>query len=116
MSEKHKPNDDRRKQVKAMSGYGITQEDIATVLGIDSKTLRLYYAEELAKGAPEANAAVAQSLFQMATKGKNVAAAIWWTKTRMGWKETVRVDGTGEGGAIIFQILTGVPRNDTPED
>ena len=30
---------------------------------------------------------VAQSLFQMATQGKNVAAAIFWMKARAGWRE-----------------------------
>ena len=115
MSRQHKPTDEQRKTVKAMAGYGITQEDIATVIAIDRKTLALHYGDELAKGAPEANAQVAQSLFQMATKGKNVTAAIWWSKTRMGWKETVRVDGTGENGAIVFQILSGVPRGNDPD-
>ena len=35
----------------------------------------------------EANLKVAQSLFQMATNGKNVAAAIFWMKARAGWRE-----------------------------
>jgi len=30
---------------------------------------------------------VAQSLFAMATQGKNVAAAIFWMKARAGWRE-----------------------------
>ena len=34
-----------------------------------------------------ANAKVAQSLFNQAING-NTSAAIWWTKSRMGWKET----------------------------
>jgi hypothetical protein len=111
----HTPTDEQRKTVKAMVGYGIVQDDIATVIGIDPKTLRLHYATEIAKGAIEANAQVAQSLFK-AAKGGNMTAAIWWTKTRMGWKETVRVGGEGENGAIIFQVLTGVPRPDMAED
>ena len=39
----------------------------------------------------EANAKVAQSLFQMATQGKNVAAAIFWMKARAGWREKIEV-------------------------
>jgi len=105
----HTPTDDQRKTVKAMVGYGITLEDIATVIGIDRKTLSLRYPTEIANGAIEANAQVAQSLFK-AAKGGNMTAAIWWTKTRMGWKETVRLGGE-DGGAIVFQVLTGVPRN-----
>jgi len=109
----HKPTDEQRKTVKAMVGFGTTLEDIATVIEIDRKTLSLHYAKEIARGAIDANAQVAQSLFQQATKGRNMTAAIWWTKTRMGWKETLRIGGEGENGAIVFQILTGVPRSDT---
>jgi len=39
----------------------------------------------------EANAKVAQSLFQMATQGKNVAAAIFWMKACAGWREKIEV-------------------------
>lgn len=100
MNPKHEPTAEQRKTVKAMIGFGITQDDIATVIGISDVTLRLYYAEEIATGAIEANAQVAQSLFKQATKGGNMTAAIWWTKTRMGWKETIRVGG--EDGKPLF--------------
>lgn len=93
-----------------MIGFGIPQEDIATVIGIDPKTLRLHYHDEITKGGPEANAAVAQSLFQMATRGKNVAAAIWWSKTRMGWKETVNLGNATEGQPFLVGVITGVTR------
>lgn len=33
-----------------------------------------------------------QSLFQMATQGRNVAAAIFWMKARAGWREKQEVD------------------------
>lgn len=33
-----------------------------------------------------------QSLFQMATQGHNVAAAIFWMKARAGWHERQEVD------------------------
>ena len=68
-----------------MPGFGISQPDVATHLGIDPKTLRKHFREELDRGSIEANAKVAQSLFQMATEGKVVAAAIFWMKTRAGW-------------------------------
>lgn len=34
------PSAEQRKQVETMAGYGIPEEDIAFVLGIDPKTLR----------------------------------------------------------------------------
>jgi DNA-binding XRE family transcriptional regulator len=112
---KHQPTAEQRKTVKAMIGYGITQADIATVIGIDPKTLRLHYPEEIARGAVEANAQVAQSLFQAATKGKNMTAAIWWSKTRMAWKETIRVGGEPGGAPVVMQIISGVDRGEGDE-
>jgi len=44
------PNLLHSRQVEAMAGYGITAEDIATVLGIEPETLRLLYAEDLDTG------------------------------------------------------------------
>ncbi len=58
---------------------------------IDAKTLRKHFRAELDRGTVEANAKVAQSLFQMATQGKNVAAAIFWMKARAGWREKVEI-------------------------
>lgn len=106
----YQPTDKDRATVKAMVGYGLKHDDIATAIGISDVTLRRHYAPEIATGAITANAQVAQSLFNAATRDGNMTAAIWWTKTRMGWKETVRVGGE-DGGAIVFQIATGVPRN-----
>jgi len=99
----HQPTDEQRKTVKAMVGYGIVQDDIATVIGIDPKTMRLHYAAEIAKGAIEANAQVAQSLFQNATKHRNVTAQIWWTKTRMGWKETLHLGNADEANPLAVR-------------
>ena len=73
-----------------MAGYGIPETDIARVLGIDPKTLRKHYREELDIGHVKANAKVAESLFRKATGDdrQSVTAAIFWLKTRAGWKET----------------------------
>ena len=63
------------------------QDDIATLLEIDAKTLRKHFRRELDRGAIEATAKVGQSLFRMATEGGSVAAAIFWMKARAGWRE-----------------------------
>src|SRR3954454_24564648 len=81
------PSDEDRRLVRAMAGFGVPQTDIATHLGIAPKTLRKHFRDELDRGTVEANVKVAQSLFQMATTGKNVAAAIFWMKARAGWRE-----------------------------
>jgi hypothetical protein len=82
--------DEQRRQVKAMAGYGVPQDDIAAVLTIDAKTLRKHFWVELQSGAMEANAKVAQSLFQRAVSEKGsagVTAAIFWLKARAGWRD-----------------------------
>ncbi|MFT8246964.1 hypothetical protein [Roseomonas sp. BN140053] len=85
------PTDEQRKTVRVMSGFGIPQTDIATLLDIDPKTLRLHFRRELDRGSVEATVKVAQTLFQMATSGQNTAAAIFWMKARAGWREKQEV-------------------------
>lgn len=94
--ETYAPTEDQRRTVRAMAGFGVPQPDIATFLRIDPKTLRKYYRDELDQGVTEANAKVAQSLFNMATKQNNVAAAIFWMKARAGWSEKQRVEIAAE--------------------
>src|SRR6186997_2022374 len=83
----HKPDPGQRKQVEAMAAYGIPEIDIAAVLGVDPKTLRKHYREELDLGETKANAQVAGFLFNSARSG-NVTAQIFWLKPRARWRET----------------------------
>ncbi len=73
-----------------MAGYGVPEDAIARVLAIDPKTLRKHYRDELDTGQIKATAKVAESLFRKATTDGNqsVTAAIFWLKTRGGWRET----------------------------
>lgn len=84
----HVPTDETKKQVETLSAYGTPQDGIAAIVGIDAKTLRKHYREELDVGMHKANAKVAGSLYKQATDGGNTAAAIFWMKVRAGWKET----------------------------
>jgi hypothetical protein len=83
----YKPDEAHRRQVEAMAAYGIPEPDIARVVGIDPKTLRKHYRDELDLGSTKANAQVAGFLFNSARNG-NVTAQIFWLKTRARWKET----------------------------
>ena len=83
----HRPDPAQRRQVEALAAYGIPEADISGVVGIDPKTLRKYYREELDFGETKANAQVAGFLFTAAKSG-NVTAQIFWLKTRARWKET----------------------------
>jgi hypothetical protein len=85
-----------------LAGLGIPQEQICLLVqrGIDDKTLRKHYASELVSGVAKANSQVSKSLFQKAVSG-DTTAQIWWTKTRMQWKDTSRLEHTGDGGGPI---------------
>jgi hypothetical protein len=83
----HVPDLAHRRQVEAMAAYGIPEPDISRVVGIDPKTLRKHYRDELDLGTTKANAQVAGFLFNSAKNG-NVSAQIFWLKTRARWRET----------------------------
>ena len=99
----HKPDPIVRRQVEAMAGYGVAESDIARVVGLDPKTLRKHYRDELDNGHVKANAKVAENLFRKATgEGREaVTAAIFWLKTRAGWKETALHEVSGRNGGPI---------------
>ena len=97
------PTDAERKQVEAMSGYGVPFEQIAALIrdGIHVDTLRDKFATELVNGKAKANAQVGKGVFQKAMAG-DTTAMIWWTKCQMGWKEPPRqLEHTGKDGAPI---------------
>ena len=84
------PTPEQRKTVRSMAAMGMPQNEIAACIGLRSpKTLRRHFRNELDTAAIEANVRIARSLYEMATAGKNTAAAIFWLKTRGGgaWRE-----------------------------
>ncbi|TIS63879.1 hypothetical protein [Mesorhizobium sp.] len=107
----HQPDEASRRQVEALAGYGVPETGIADMVGIDPKTLRKHYRHELKIGHTKANSAVAQSLFRKATgEGhQSVTAAIFWAKTRMGWKETIVNEHSGEPIRTINRIIISPP-------
>jgi hypothetical protein len=91
----HEPTEERKRLVKALAGVGVRHEDISVKLGITPDTLVKHYSHELAEGRIEANAAVAQTLFQQAKAG-NITAAIFWMKTRAQWRESHHLEVSGD--------------------
>jgi len=105
MTAKHIPTDAARQTVQLHSTIGTPQDVIARVLGIDAKTLRLHYRDELDLATARANATIGGALFNKAKNG-DTAAQIFWMKTRAGWRETsnVNIDGSFkiEGVTMTF--------------
>lgn len=105
----YSPTDKDRATVQTMAAYGIPQADIAAVLGCDEKTLRKHFRQELDTAATQANARVAQTLFRIATDPSHkscAASAMFWAKTRMGWRETTHVEMTGRDSGPIQHEAT----------
>lgn len=105
----HVPTDETRAQVEALISYGITQEEIGRYIGVDAKTLRKWYRKELDIGSVVANAKVGKFIHRVATGGALddgalhsdcVRAAIYWTKTRMGWRESQDINHTSSDGSM----------------
>jgi hypothetical protein len=81
-------NEAIREKVRHLAGVGVRQDDIAKIIGCAPKTLRKRCRDDLDRGVAEANAMISGYLFA-AAKGGNVAAQIFWLKTRAHWRETV---------------------------
>lgn len=103
---RHEPDAYHRRQVETLAGYGIPETEIAGLIGIDPKTLRRHYRQELDQGHTKANAKVAENLFRKATgEGREaVTAAIFWLKARARWKETNVNEIAGVPGQPLKQV------------
>jgi hypothetical protein len=75
-----------REKVRYLAGVGVPQDDIARIVGCTPKTLRKRLRDELDRGVAEANATISGYLFAAAKAG-NIAAIIFWLKTRANWRE-----------------------------
>src|SRR5690625_4191383 len=89
----HEPTQATRQTVQMHTMVGTDQETIARVLGIDPKTLRKYYRDELDLAKAQANATIGGALFNKAKSG-DTAAMIFWMKTQAGWRETQAIEHT----------------------
>jgi len=109
------PTDEERRQVEALSGYGLPQEQIAILIrgGIHLDTLRTHFSTELVAGKAKANGQIGKTLFQKAMGG-DTAAMIWWSKAQMRWAETQKHEHTGaDGGEMVIKtIQRTVVKND----
>jgi hypothetical protein len=80
-----------REKVRYLAGVGVRQDEIAWIIGCAPKTLRKRFRDELDRGVAEANATVCGYLFAAAKAG-NIAAIIFWLKTRAHWREGTALD------------------------
>lgn len=119
----HQPTEQTRSQVSALKSFGVNLDDISAYIGIDRKTLSKYYDEEIKTAQIKANAQVGKYLYTAAsgnlvddgaTHSDCLRSAMFWAKTRMGWKESdiMEVGVTNQLAELLTQIdgqSTGLP-------
>lgn len=114
----HVPNEKTRTRVTAWSGGGIVLEMIAASLpnptpdkpdkiGISVPTLKRHYKAELLTGQAMMDGLAISALGAAMQRGgkEAVVAAKWWTQSRMGWKETIKVDDGKPAGTPMRVIV-----------
>lgn len=107
------PTDHERKQVEAMSGYGLPIEQIAVLVrdGIDTDTLRKHFAQELISGKAKANAQVGKTLFQKVMAGNNqpcqppLPPMMRGRGKRSGFGRTFQQSSVSQTGSERFSVM-----------
>lgn len=113
----HEPTKATRDTVQMHTLVGTAQADIARVIGIDEKTLRKHYREELDLAKARANAKVGGALFNKALSG-DTTAMIFWMKTQAGWRETQHIEHSGDLGRVekVEIVIVGQDATDQGDE
>jgi len=87
MNPAHQPTDENRRLIRTLSGIGVPQKMMAVQIGIDEKTLRKYYEDDIDVGQSKATSAIAKRLYDIAMSDSKEAltACIFWLKCRARW-------------------------------
>jgi hypothetical protein len=93
----YQPSVEKRNLVKTLAGLGLRHHEICPHIGLRSpKTLRRYYASELALGIAESTVNVLKTSFRLASSGKDPAMTKFFLKTRGRWSATMSVNAEAE--------------------
>jgi predicted DNA-binding protein (UPF0251 family) len=94
--------------VRGMAAHGLTQEECAKIVGISEATLKARLGDEFKAGLENYDGAVVKNLRRHALgdNSHSVTAAIYWTKTRLGWSEKIRLEHTF--GPVIERMVSSM--------
>lgn len=113
----HVPTSESRQLVQAYCWSGLTQERIASHLGISVPTLTKHYRDELDHGKEKMLAKVASTIFGIATQTRDLkaslTASIFILKTQGGWREnadTKTDDGNNREVEVSLNIGDKEPK------
>ncbi len=94
--------------VTRLARVGTPHKKIAAFIGCSPRTMYKHYREELDNALVDANAAVAQSLFEKAThpglSAPSVTAAIFWLKCQGRWAEPKAPEADDDDGKAVSEI------------
>lgn len=96
-------SDTERAIVQRAAMMNMPQDAIAKLLKTDKETLTKNFREELDCASDKANMAVVGALYKSAMEG-NVTAQIFWCKTRLGWRETDRLEVSGQVVKYVIRM------------
>lgn len=90
----HEATEANKRVVERGKAAGLTDEEIASVMGISSDTLVKYYGKELLESKQKVIMAVGAKVVQKALGGDN-ACMFFYLKTQAGWREKTEVEHSG---------------------
>ena len=112
-----KPTAEQRKNVEAMTGFGVLHDQIVTLVTnpnsgnpITPKTLRKHFKRELERGKTKMISLLAGRLFSMAMSVKiaggraSVASAIFLLKTQGGFSERIGIEHSGQIDVDMVEV------------
>lgn len=81
------PDKALRERVQRMAARGVSPALAHTLLGqgYTFRQFQRFFAQDLKRGAAEADAAVSEALFDLALSGKSPPVMLAWAKQRLGW-------------------------------
>ena len=100
---------EERAIVQRAAIMNMPQEAIAKLLKTTKSTLELYFRDELDHASGRANMAVLGALYKNAMEG-NVAAQIFWCKTRLGMRETSNIELGADAASNLTAVLQVVSK------
>jgi len=91
---------EQRALIGELAGYGLTWDQIASVLKLNKRTLQRHCQEDYDNGKNVAIGMAAGQLYKKVMAG-HPASIFFYLKTQAGWKETNKTELTGENGEAI---------------
>ena len=95
------PGVNQAREVAVMTALGLDAKEIALVLNVEEKLLKLYYSRELKVSHKLSNIMVARKALEMAMSGRFPDMTKFWLKSQAKWKETSAVEMSGPNGGPI---------------